>query len=188
MKRKHSLDATKTNNSLHSFYGPANPKQQLPVREIGGRQDLESTDGKESSNEIIEDDYDSFDEIFTRHITFDTDTLAGGWTTPSDQNDSTKTSKPRQRSAGMANRFLISTEQPKSRPRSLQPAHRTLPWAQQFAPSSIEELAVHHKKVSDVKSWLINTFARGERQVSYQPFSPLTLFFVLSIRAFFHTS
>ncbi|PWY69477.1 cell cycle checkpoint protein Rad17 [Aspergillus eucalypticola CBS 122712] len=165
MKRKHSLDATKTNNSLHSFYGPANPKQQLPAREIGDRQDLESTDGKESSNEIIEDDYDSFDEIFTRHITFDTDTLAGGWTTPSDQNDSTKTSKPRQRSAGMANRFLISTEQPKSRPRSLQPAHRTLPWAQQFAPSSIEELAVHHKKVSDVKSWLINTFARGERQL-----------------------
>ncbi|GKZ86348.1 cell cycle checkpoint protein rad17 [Aspergillus niger] len=172
MKRKHPVDATTTKNSLHSFYGPANLKQQLPAREIGERQNSESTDGTGSSNEIIEDDYDSFDEIFTRHITFDTDTLADGWATPLDQDVSTKTPQPRPRSAGMANRFLISTEQPKSRSHSLQPGHRTLPWAQQFAPSSIEELAVHQKKVSDVKSWLISTFARRERQVSYRPFPP----------------
>ncbi|KAI2813958.1 hypothetical protein CBS115989_8960 [Aspergillus niger] len=165
MKRKHPVDATTTKNSLHSFYGPANLKQQLPAREIGERQNSESTDGTGSSNEIIEDDYDSFDEIFTRHITFDTDTLADGWATPLDQDVSTKTPQPRPRSAGMANRFLISTEQPKSRSHSLQPGHRTLPWAQQFAPSSIEELAVHQKKVSDVKSWLISTFARRERQL-----------------------
>ncbi|RDH29165.1 Rad17 cell cycle checkpoint protein-domain-containing protein [Aspergillus welwitschiae] len=165
MKRKHPVDATTTKNSLHSFYGPANLKQQLPAREIGERQNSECTDGTGSSNEIIEDDYDSFDEIFTRHITFDTDTLADGWATPLDQDVSTKTPQPRPRSAGMANRFLISTEQPKSRSHSLQPGHRTLPWAQQFAPSSIEELAVHQKKVSDVKSWLISTFARRERQL-----------------------
>ncbi|GKZ51515.1 cell cycle checkpoint protein rad17 [Aspergillus brasiliensis] len=165
MKRKHPADATTTNNSLHSFFGPATTKQQLPARDIGDRQDIESTDGKESSNEIIEDDYDSFDEIFTRHITFDTDTLADDRAIPSDQHDLTKTSQPRQLSARRANRFIISPEQPVSGSRFLQPGHRTLPWAQQFAPSSIEELAVHQRKVSDVKSWLISAFARRERQL-----------------------
>ena len=41
----------------------------------------------------------------------------------------------------------------------------TRPWAERFGPRSLEELAVHKKKVSDVRSWLENVFQRRDRKV-----------------------
>lgn len=39
------------------------------------------------------------------------------------------------------------------------------PWAEMFVPSSIEELAVHKRKVVDVRTWLENVFNGQERKV-----------------------
>lgn len=39
------------------------------------------------------------------------------------------------------------------------------PWADQFAPTSIDELAVHKKKVADVQRWLIDSLAGRDRHV-----------------------
>lgn len=40
----------------------------------------------------------------------------------------------------------------------------TRPWAERFAPTNLDELAVHKKKVSDVKSWLESVFEGQLRQ------------------------
>lgn len=39
------------------------------------------------------------------------------------------------------------------------------PWAERFAPISVEELAVHRKKVTDVRSWLESVFLDKDRKV-----------------------
>jgi cell cycle checkpoint protein len=40
------------------------------------------------------------------------------------------------------------------------------PWAEEFAPVDLEELAVHKKKVADVQNWLVGVFSGKSRQVS----------------------
>ena len=41
----------------------------------------------------------------------------------------------------------------------------TRPWAERFGPRSLEELAVHKKKVSDVRTWLENVLQSRDRKV-----------------------
>ena len=41
----------------------------------------------------------------------------------------------------------------------------TRPWAERFEPRSLEELAVHKKKVSDVRNWLENVLQGRDRKV-----------------------
>ena len=41
----------------------------------------------------------------------------------------------------------------------------TRPWTERFEPRSLEELAVHKKKVSDVRSWLQNVLQGRDRKV-----------------------
>ncbi len=48
------------------------------------------------------------------------------------------------------------------------------PWAEQFPPKSLEELAVHKKKISDVQTWLANVLSGKERKVNAS--KPLPLF------------
>ncbi|PYI07437.1 cell cycle checkpoint protein rad17 [Aspergillus sclerotiicarbonarius CBS 121057] len=135
MKRKHQEEVTTTHKPLHSFFGPKNTEQQSSNQNIDDQRDMETGDGKDSSDDMIEDDYDSFDEIFIRHIVNDRDIL---------QDDS-------------------QDYPPKSWHSKDQPPR--LPWAQQFPPSNLDELAVHKKKVSDVKDWLTSAFARRDRQL-----------------------
>ena len=42
----------------------------------------------------------------------------------------------------------------------------SLPWAESFEPDDTSELAVHKKKVEDVRSWLSNVLGGRERKVS----------------------
>lgn len=39
------------------------------------------------------------------------------------------------------------------------------PWAEQYAPDDLDELAVHKKKVADVRAWLSNVLAGKDRKV-----------------------
>ncbi|PWY65281.1 cell cycle checkpoint protein rad17 [Aspergillus sclerotioniger CBS 115572] len=157
MKRKHQEDATTTHKPVYGTSGLKNTEQQLFNRTTDNQQDTEIGDGKYSSDDLIEDDYDSFDEIFIRHIANDRDT----W--HDDRQDYTP-------------RSWLSKGPP---PR--------LPWAQQFPPTNLDELAVHKRKVSDVKNWLISAFARRDRQllapfIATQAFSLLTKAKLLVLR------
>ena len=44
----------------------------------------------------------------------------------------------------------------------------TRPWAEEFAPTNLEELAVHKKKVSDVRNWLENVMGGRDHKVCCQ--------------------
>ncbi|KAK8226091.1 cell cycle checkpoint protein RAD17 [Phyllosticta capitalensis] len=44
------------------------------------------------------------------------------------------------------------------------PVVDTRPWVDRFCPTNLDELAVHKKKVADVKQWLTNVFAKRERK------------------------
>ncbi|KAF2869246.1 Rad17 cell cycle checkpoint protein-domain-containing protein [Massariosphaeria phaeospora] len=71
-------------------------------------------------------------------------------------------------SAKGSQRFLRATTGARSTP----PPSQTLPldkpdgrpWNEQFGPVSLDELAVHKKKVSDVRSWLLDVFNGKERK------------------------
>ena len=45
----------------------------------------------------------------------------------------------------------------------------TKPWAEKFGPTNLEELAVHKKKVADVRSWLNNVMDGKARKVNDAP-------------------
>lgn len=40
------------------------------------------------------------------------------------------------------------------------------PWADEFAPANLDELAVHKKKVTDIENWLTDVFSGRSRRVS----------------------
>ncbi|EKD16232.1 uncharacterized protein L3040_009530 [Drepanopeziza brunnea f. sp. 'multigermtubi'] len=49
-------------------------------------------------------------------------------------------------------------------PLEIQPEEDTRPWAERFAPANLEDLAVHRKKVSDVRAWLEGVMGGRMRQ------------------------
>ncbi|CZR53879.1 related to cell cycle checkpoint protein RAD17 [Phialocephala subalpina] len=51
-----------------------------------------------------------------------------------------------------------------SKPAETRPLEDTRPWADRFAPVNLDELAVHKKKVSDVRTWLENVLSGRMRQ------------------------
>ncbi|MCJ1434655.1 Cell cycle checkpoint protein rad17 [Xylographa pallens] len=61
-------------------------------------------------------------------------------------------------------KLLAGTVRPVFSSRLLSPAEGRRPWAELFGPSSIEELAVHRRKVTDVKKWLDNVAKGLERK------------------------
>ncbi|PYH93594.1 cell cycle checkpoint protein Rad17 [Aspergillus ellipticus CBS 707.79] len=169
MKRKYPQSARNEETSLHSFFGPTTSKQQPSFQYMDSRRDLSQNDTTFDNDDIVDDGYDSFDEIFTQHILSDKATLQQGSEIPNLHNQISLPQKSLycdQRS-DLNKRF--SMPQPlHSRPqqsRYLLSHEQNLPWAQQFPPSNLDELAVHKKKVSDVKNWLMNAFAGSDRQL-----------------------
>lgn len=47
------------------------------------------------------------------------------------------------------------------------PGSSARPWAEEFAPMNLDELAVHKKKVADVQNWLVNVFSGKNRSVRF---------------------
>ncbi|KAJ5951461.1 Checkpoint protein Rad17/Rad24 [Penicillium vulpinum] len=155
--------------SLHSFFQPSTEgqrwaqkteKQPLPpVRET-------------VDVDLIEDDYDSYDEIFTQHLANERTAMG----TVSSSQTRQPAPKPAPKPKAPVNprkttkRFLLPKDSGYStakKPMVAQPAGELdrRPWAQRFAPANLSELAVHKKKVSDVQHWLEDAFAgrRSER-------------------------
>ncbi|PYI21136.1 P-loop containing nucleoside triphosphate hydrolase protein [Aspergillus violaceofuscus CBS 115571] len=122
-------------------------------------------------DDVIEDDYDSFDEIFTQHFADDGTCLREDITNIANDRKGARPSHQKglpdsQSSSGTTKRFVIPPAC-HSQPRLFRPfnVHNAeLPWAQRFPPKDISELAVHGRKVSEVKNWLNNAFCgTGER-------------------------
>ncbi|KAE8410580.1 UAA transporter family-domain-containing protein [Aspergillus pseudocaelatus] len=131
---------------------------------------MEEVNGSEDDNnindDIIDDDYDSYDELFTQHLANEevvrnTTKVQTPWRVQSPKGSTSVARK----STNTGKRFVLPmVSDHKSNDSSSTPpqAHR-LPWAQQYSPMNLDELAVHKRKVSDVQSWLRNAFT-GSRE------------------------
>lgn len=161
--------------SLHSFFQPATEDQRWSTQKFEAKRSLPTVTDNTLDADIIEDDYDSYDEIFTQH-------LAGVKTGPAIDTKATtvpsRTARPASRQPAPsrpktqhAKRFLMSAEPGRrDSPQLLsqtQPAEvDRRPWAQRFAPLNLDENAVHKRKVLDVQRWLEDAFAGRHNEVS----------------------
>ncbi|KAL4789206.1 Rad17 cell cycle checkpoint protein-domain-containing protein [Aspergillus venezuelensis] len=125
------------------------------------------------SEDSIEDDYDSYDELFTQHFTEEKLSQLDGLEIQSCFRGQAQSPAPHRRSesqrslGGKAKRFLLQS-QASSKPElsnNTQLEEIELPWAQKYAPRTLEELAVHKRKVQDVEHWLNDALA-GKSQKS----------------------
>ncbi|KAJ5761870.1 uncharacterized protein N7511_005252 [Penicillium nucicola] len=160
-KTKSSPKPDSKSKSLHTFFNPATETQRWAPPKPEKKQALppviETVDV-----DLIEDDYDSYDEIFTQHLARERTGLAasvGSKTRPPAPKP-----PPQPRKKTQSKRFILPPDEP-SRARNKQVTPQLAgesdlrPWAQRFAPANLGELAVHKKKVSDVQHWLEDAFS-----------------------------
>lgn len=162
----------KPSQSLHSFFQPATEGQRWSSQKFDVKRGPEPTsNGKPVEDDIIEDDYDSYDEIFTQHlagVSADVENIAKS---ARQGHNESRLSEPK-RSIKSRNptrhnkRFLLpGSPATKGSTASLSIEPDGRPWAQRFAPSNLDELAVHKRKISDVQKWLEDVFAGRRPQV-----------------------
>lgn len=143
--------------SLHGFFQPATEAQRWAK--------LEKQSPAIDDVDLIEDDYDSYDEIFTQHLANEqTAALSASQTNgkPTSKPPKPKPKAPVKRST---KRFLLSSA--KTNVEEPTQSQDRRPWAQRYAPASLASLAVHKKKVSEVKSWLEDVFSGTRPEVCF---------------------
>lgn len=166
---------TSKSKSLHTFFQPATDGQRWSSQKFEAKRPLPSGTETLDADEI-EDDYDSYDEIFTQHIASQTSSF-NTKSSFSSNNGPTRASvsKPKATTTRRTNqstkRFIMppDSKSQNSRQSDPQPPNHKIdhrPWAQRFAPLNLDELAVHKRKVADVRKWLEDAFAGRGREVS----------------------
>lgn len=163
---------SKPSQSLHSFFQPATEGQRWSSQKFEVKRGPEAASkGNPVEDDIIEDDYDSYDEIFTQHLAGVSADVGNTAKSARQDHNESRLSEPK-RSIKSRNptrhtkRFLL----PKSPATKGSTARLSIesdgrPWAQRFAPSNLDELVVHKRKVSDVQKWLEDVFAGRRPQV-----------------------
>ncbi|KKK22886.1 hypothetical protein ARAM_005754 [Aspergillus rambellii] len=144
---------------LQKSLGFHGPRQRWPSQTLGSTK--ENMDGCE---DIIEDDYDSFDELFTQHFT---DENLSKLTPSAPQkkprsNGPAPTASSQQKAINATRRFVLPPENKFTTPQASK--EDKLPWAEKYAPINLEELAVHKRKVCDVERWLNDALAGSNRR------------------------
>jgi cell cycle checkpoint protein len=162
-KKPRKVSKEKQSKSLHTFFGRATEEQRWARKDKTSQVVIE--DGE--AGDDIEDD--SLDEIFAQlaeghgdgtkvlgqRIVTDSssqnEASKGSGTIPSSSQKFVRPSKPETKEGNAAFRRDDDV--------------LTRPWAERFAPTSLEELAVHKKKVSDVQNWLTAVLQGRDRRV-----------------------
>ena len=162
-KRPKRVNKEKQSKSLHTFFGRATEEQRWARKEKTPPVLLE--DGE--AGDDIEDD--SMDEIFAQLADSQGDeTKVLGQRIVAEPNSQNKASKASGAIISSSQKFVKAS---KLEPKEGNPAFRhddnllSRPWAERFAPTSLEELAVHKKKVSDVQAWLTAVLQGRDRRV-----------------------
>lgn len=126
----------------------------------GSKPGLKQKADLELDADVIDDDYDSYDEIFSQIQPIQQKQQKQ----PQTGKYTTKTASKQTRSK--PKRFLLSDKSGSSTPTPTPTgtAIDTRPWAQRFAPIDLSELAVHKRKVSDVQCWLDDVFQGRRRE------------------------
>ncbi|KAL4772606.1 Rad17 cell cycle checkpoint protein-domain-containing protein, partial [Aspergillus nidulans var. acristatus] len=150
------LSDTTVRRLLQSASEPDDSHRRWPKSQMPGSAGTADVDDNEDS---IEDDYDSYDDLFTQHFTDEKlSRLDGMKVVPRPQNraispvGNAKGQKP----AKNTKHFFWRSIHPSNNelPNSTPSEKEALPWAQRYAPLNLDELAVHKRKVGDVEQWL----------------------------------
>ncbi|KAJ5768802.1 hypothetical protein N7520_003361 [Penicillium odoratum] len=162
----------RNSKSLRGFFHTATEGQRWSSQKFETKRALAPVSETLDADEI-DDDYDSYDEIFTKHIASGTSSFnpkSSFSSTGQTQGASKpKATRPTNQST---KRFIMPTDS-KDQTQTSRPLHPQLnqkidhrPWAQRFAPLDLDELAVHKRKVADVRKWLEDAFAGRCREAS----------------------
>lgn len=162
-RRKNQQQELSTSKPISAFFGPASTKNQQilqqSTKQKAAETDVRANLGESSQNsEIVEEIDDLSDESTSERQV----TTSSKPTRPVKQNLS-----PRAKSQGLSG-HLKSDKVPRGNQRFKgigvqennddKTKHVLLkdqrPWSQRFQPRGVDELAVHKKKISDVRSWL----------------------------------
>ncbi|BDD59119.1 Cell cycle checkpoint protein rad17 [Monascus purpureus] len=169
-KVNQASNSSSTGKSLHNYFQHATDEERWSSKKFEARHLLTLAESVEDDDDRIEDDYDSYDEIFTQHIVngklglnvdSESESNRGNKRHPSPSrrtSHSKRVSSPAKCFVLPPSPVLKNTSQVPQRSRVKY--DDGLPWAQRFCPSSLEELAVHKKKVADVRDWLSSVFKR----------------------------
>lgn len=184
MKTGKRKPETASSQSLHSFFKPATDEQRwatIRKTEASSQQDS-IIDEAEDADDLIEDDYGSYDEIFDQFKGKNKDASRRnhgvGQSTSKSAHDSFARSDNAVKPPRPAKRFLLPTS-PNLQPVTMEygGGERVTkidrrPWSERFGPSTLDELAVHKKKVADVRDWLSEAIAGRTRRVCGLPDNP----------------
>jgi cell cycle checkpoint protein len=158
-KSQPSPSPSKPNRTLYSFFNAQTQRQQIPPSTNGQRKKEEAeAEAIEEEIDGIEDD-DSLDEAL---VNLDETKFGSKYPMPVRRKrkinyveDSSSLPKGSQMFKRAATESIQLT-----RPTIVDQR----PWTERFGPISLEELAVHKKKVQDVKSWLHRVASGQERK------------------------
>lgn len=172
--RAPSASPTKSKpKSLHSFFSAASEGQRWSAQKFEAKQPAARAATPTPTIDVddIEDDYGSYDEIFSQVDVPSASNIKPAPRKPSRTlSKRTATTRPKSQPS---KRFLMppasngSTNKQSTTPASAQIYEDTRPWAQQFGPVGLDELAVHKRKVSDVQKWLDDVFEGRRKEVSH---------------------
>lgn len=177
-RKPSSSPQTTKSKSLHTFFQPATDAQRWSAQKFEAKRPLATTPETTLDADIIEDDYDSYDEIFTQHL------AVGGMKTeiqidsPVASHGPGKARRPAPKKTAavtrskshISKRFVMPPE-PNNGDHRQSPAPVSVevdgrPWAQRYGPANLDEIAVHKRKVADVRRWLEDVFAGRRKEVS----------------------
>ncbi|CBF84756.1 putative cell cycle checkpoint protein Rad17 [Aspergillus nidulans FGSC A4] len=140
---------------LQSASEPNYSHRRWPNSQMPGSAGTADVDDNEDS---IEDDYDSYDDLFTQHFTDEKlSHLDGIKVAPRPQNRAiSPIGNAKDQTAKNAKHFFWKSVSPSNNelPNPTPSEKGALPWAQRYAPLNLDELAVHKRKVGDVERWL----------------------------------
>ncbi|KAL4883607.1 Rad17 cell cycle checkpoint protein-domain-containing protein [Aspergillus karnatakaensis] len=163
-------DAALPPESFSSTVNFNDPNQQWPAKVAMSGSACPRPENMEDED-LIEDDYDSYDELFTQHFTDENLSQLDGTKSVrpsrgSPEPASARTAKGQHKSTSNTKRFLLPsrTSSKNEFPEYSTLAQEDLPWAQRYAPLTLDELAVHKRKVRDVEQWLDNALTGKARR------------------------
>ena len=174
-KTRVGSEDTVKSKSLHSFFSKASEEQRWqkkkksvepqPVEEEVEDIDDSSDDhhGTDSSNVRSRN---SNRNLKRRVLSTNTNGIATSHSI-SQENDSAASITASQKFALPSFKHATSSSQPIGAPMNVDGR----PWADHFGPENLEELAVHKKKVTDVRAWIVEALSHAQRRV----YIPLTV-------------
>ncbi|KAF4270089.1 hypothetical protein KXV22_004899 [Aspergillus fumigatus] len=135
--------------SLHNFFPAASEIQRWDTHKAESFRWTQPRPDMVDISDTIEDGYDSYDELFSDYI-------ADRKVTPEKRMEAPLAAGERDNQAQAITHTFWNNHDKDA---------EELPWAQKYSPVSLNELAVHKKKVADVQSWLSDALCAFEKKL-----------------------